>query len=358
MHSKHTADPDVVTLIDQIFADWQRRRSVATDGDLDMELWRRLEELGLAELTSTPEGGTWAESAVLLRTAAQYAAPIPYAEHDLVARWLSQRTGLPCTGIATAASMRSSPRPGNHLEVSGRVPWASVADTLVMVWEDTHGWRACSVSPENSQVRIEPHRDLSGRSYDHVSFDPSVIASTAIDPTTVEVMRLRTILARTAQMSGAMSESVRVATRYSAERNQFGKSIGSQQAVQRLVVDAAAECALATLSLDAAVATAVDAGDDIAALQLPVAVAASLMWHASSVVIRNVHQVLGALGTTREHTLHRLTRPVLAWRAEEGTAESGDARIARLLLSGKGSVWSKIVPLSEAPDSVSAVPTR
>ena len=50
-----------------------------------------------------------------------------------------------------------------------------------------------------------------------------------------------------------------------------------------------------------------------------VAVAKSCVGHAASVVVRGAHQVLGAIGTTLEHELHTLTKPILARRSEFGS---------------------------------------
>ena len=57
------------------------------------------------------------------------------------------------------------------------------------------------------------------------------------------------------------------------------------------------------------------------------AVARSCAGHAASVVVRNAHQVHGAIGTTREHRLHEFTRAALAWRSEFGSVQYWDDQV-------------------------------
>src|SRR5699024_11319540 len=57
-----------------------------------------------------------------------------------------------------------------------------------------------------------------------------------------------------------------------------------------------------------------------------VAVAKSVVGRAASVVVRNTHQALGAIGTTEEHSLHRFTNAALTWRSEFGSIRSWEER--------------------------------
>ena len=67
-----------------------------------------------------------------------------------------------------------------------------------------------------------------------------------------------------------------------------------------------------------------------------VAAARSCAGHASSVVVRNAHQVHGAIGTTREHRLHEFTRAALAWRSEFGSVRYWDEWLTDAALSAGG----------------------
>jgi alkylation response protein AidB-like acyl-CoA dehydrogenase len=140
-----------------------------------------------------------------------------------------------------------------------------------------------------------------------------------------DARRLRGALMRSVQMTGAMDAAVDLTVQHAAERKQFGRPLAAFQAVQQLTADAAAEAALARAATDAALMEAVAtdfAGDG---LLLSVAVARSVCGHSGSTVVRNAHQVHGAIGTTREHILHRLTMPVLAWTNDFGSVAEWDA---------------------------------
>ncbi len=78
-------------------------------------------------------------------------------------------------------------------------------------------------------------------------------------------------------------------------------------------------------------------------LELLIAVARSCAGHAASVVVRNAHQVHGAIGTTREHRLHEFTQPALAWRSEFGSVHYWDDTLTTAALeAGCENIWGLI----------------
>jgi acyl-CoA dehydrogenase len=87
------------------------------------------------------------------------------------------------------------------------------------------------------------------------------------------------------------------------------------------------------------------------ALWRAVAVAKSCAGHASEVVVRNAHQVHGAIGTTAEHGLHRLTMPLLAWRSEYGSTRYWDEELGAGVLRAGPSTWSWVIGTQDADDS-------
>ena len=70
------------------------------------------------------------------------------------------------------------------------------------------------------------------------------------------------------------------------------------------------------------------------------------------VAVRNAHQVHGAIGTTYEHSLHRLTLPALQWRVEFGSAVFWESLLAGAAVAGcADAVWPMVcegVPLRRA----------
>ncbi len=74
------------------------------------------------------------------------------------------------------------------------------------------------------------------------------------------------------------------------------------------------------------------------------AVARSVVSQAVAVTVRNVHQVHGAIGTTHEHPLHRLTLPALQWRGEFGSAAFWEGLLAGVAVAGgMDGAWPMVV---------------
>jgi acyl-CoA dehydrogenase len=142
-----------------------------------------------------------------------------------------------------------------------------------------------------------------------------------------------------------MDRMLAMSVQYVSEREQFGRPLARFQAIQHLVADVASETALANAAVDAAVAEMASGHGDLDRLELAVAIARSVVGHAASVVVRNAHQVHGAIGTTLEHRLHEFSKPVLAWRMEFGSVREWDERLTAMV-SGAGDLWSYGVPTS------------
>ncbi|MCW2721746.1 MAG: putative acyl-CoA dehydrogenase, partial [Pseudonocardia sp.] len=57
------------------------------------------------------------------------------------------------------------------------------------------------------------------------------------------------------------------------------------------------------------------------------------------------HQVHGAMGITREHVLHTVTRRLWSWRDEGGTQREHEQRLGELVLAADGSdveLWAVV----------------
>jgi acyl-CoA dehydrogenase len=158
-----------------------------------------------------------------------------------------------------------------------------------------------------------------------------------------EARRLRGALMRAVQMTGAMDAAVDLTMRHAAERKQFGRPLAAFQAVQHLAADAAAEAALARAATDAALMRAVATRFAGAGVLFSIAVARSVCGHCGSAVVRNAHQVHGAIGTTKEHVLHRVTMPILAWASDFGSVAEWDALLAQAAReAGPAGLWELV----------------
>ena len=78
----------------------------------------------------------------------------------------------------------------------------------------------------------------------------------------------------------------------------------------------------------------------------PVAVARSRTGRTAAEATAIAHQLHGAIGTTREYPLHRLSRPIWAWREEYGNETVWAAQLtAHVLAAGGGaSLWDVLAP--------------
>ena len=137
---------------------------------------------------------------------------------------------------------------------------------------------------------------------------------------------LKSALVRAIQVCAALDGALALSIEHAASRVQFGRPLAKFQAVQHLISGIAAEAALARSATEAALSVAVDSDWSSPGLEFLVAAARSCAGHATSVVVRDAHQVLGAIGTTSEHPLHVFTRAALAWRSEFGSVRYWDTR--------------------------------
>ncbi|MCP9965069.1 hypothetical protein LUX57_07870 [Actinomadura madurae] len=217
------------------------------------------------------------------------------------------------------------------------------ADSVAALWQDEGRWFVADVPA--ATVTVVPGHDLAGQPRDDVQVDLAALRGVPVAEPVRREYLLRGALARAVQSTGALEQAVELSISHTSQRHQFGRPIAKFQAVQQLVADAACESALARAATDAAVAALVRGTDTLDELELRIAIARSVTGHAISVVVRNAHQVHGAIGTTLEHPLHEVTLPALAWRAEFGSLDHWDQRLTDLLIGAGGRAWQLGVPL-------------
>lgn len=335
-------DAALAEMMGAVFARYREARPPATAVERDPALWRRLDELGLVRLTGPAKfGGSeagWYEAAELLTAAARHAVRVPLAEHDLLACWLLDTTDTHCDDrVRTVASLDSE-------GVAHDVPWASTADRIVVVWSGDGAYRLADV--DAAALRITPGRNLIGEPRDTVAADPADLTASShpLGERVVDQLRLKAALVRSIQICAALDRIVELSVEHVTSRVQFGRPLARFQAVQNLIADIAAEAALARAATEAALDAAVASQWSARDLDFRVAVARSCTGHAASVVVRNAHQVHGAIGTTREHRLHEYTRAVLSWRSEFGSMRHWDDRVTEAALqAGEAGLWRLIV---------------
>jgi alkylation response protein AidB-like acyl-CoA dehydrogenase len=124
-----------------------------------------------------------------------------------------------------------------------------------------------------------------------------------------------------AEQVGGAQECLEMAVQYAKDRVQFGRPIGSFQAVQHRL----AECLVLA---EGARWLAFEAAQRGAAPE-PAAAAAAHALAAAGRVFEETHQLSGAIGYTREHDLHVWTMRLQALRAELGGVAEHRRALAR-----------------------------
>ncbi|HTQ21755.1 acyl-CoA dehydrogenase family protein, partial [Mycobacterium sp.] len=324
-----SVDPALVEMMGAVFAEYAE----------DPKLWQRLDELGLVRLTGAEEhggsGAGWLEAAELLAAAARNGVRIPLAEHDLLACWLLEAAELPVDAAVRTVCMLDK-----HGRASG-VPWAVGADRVVVVWRAEGGHRVADVAADG--LTITPGANLIGEPRDEVLADLTGLQGTPVTPALVTQARLKSGMVRSIQVCAVLDRILQLSIEHVTSRVQFGRPLSKFQAIQNQISDIAAEAALARTATEAALTAAVISEWSAHNLDLLVAVARSCAGHAASVVVRNAHQVHGAIGTTREHRLHEFTRAALAWRSEFGSVQYWDDQVTDAAMhASAGGLWDLI----------------
>jgi acyl-CoA dehydrogenase len=317
-------------------------------------LWRALENAGVPQ-ACVPEdqGGAglgFADAMVALKRSAYHGIPVPLAETQLASRLLTA-AGLPIpAGVLTVGGAH----PLDDLRIEGadtqarlsgqahRVPWAGYADHCVLAARREGVWclavvDKATLKPATEQTTL----NLAGepRSLLRLQQAP-VLAMAALDDAS-ERMKLEGALLRSVQMAGALQRALDHSIQYANERVQFGRPIGKFQAVQHMLAVLAGHVAASSAAADAAVAAS-----ESQAHALLTAVAKSRIGEAASKGTETAHQVHGAMGFTREHSLHHVTRRLWAWRDEFGNETHWQTEIGRLVARrGGDQLWSLLTSL-------------
>jgi len=313
------------------------------------ELWRIVAEAQLPLVSIAEEaggaGGSLSDLAAVLRIAGRYAAPIPLAETAL-AGWMLASCRLPIESGPLACGpvhgeIVAARRHGTQWSLSGsmrRVPWARIAQRLVVLVSGPAGAMVACVDPK--LCKVSPGSNLALEPRDDVVLDNVVVAGSLVAPAAPSVnhaaLRLRGALARSLLMAGALERALELAVRYSTERIQFGRKIGQFQAIQQELARFAGEVAAAVAAALSA-AGALDRGEDsllaVASAKIRTAQAA----HEGALI---AHQVHGAIGVTDEYALHHSTLRLWAWRDEFGNETAWATELGRALAAaGADQLW-------------------
>jgi alkylation response protein AidB-like acyl-CoA dehydrogenase len=175
------------------------------------------------------------------------------------------------------------------------------------------------------RIRRQASMDLTRPLYE-VRFDGTPVRILGdpggLEPARVTCALARATIALAAEMVGGARRCVERAVAYAGIREQFGRPIGSFQAIKHLCADMLVECELA----EAAVRSAIDAdGDDVVALASIAKMQASRAYLYCAFEGLHIH---GGMGFTWEHDAHLYVR-----RAKACDLLLGDQRHHRQILA-------------------------
>lgn len=331
---------EVALLVTQIVSAKKSRQ----EAGIDRPLWDALEESGITDLLRPADlgggGAGWPEAAAALSALGASAARVPLAEHDVIGGWLLREAGLDdgAAGIRSVGLARRG--------LARAVPWARDVDSIVVLSDSganaTETWHVTEIPV--SETTVKTGENLAGEARDDVVIDMTKKGKTA--PVSAEVKQEyvnRLSLTRSLMMAGASDRILELVMEHASTRRQFGRPLSAFQAVQHMVAEIAAEASLIRAAVDAALILTNGGGLGRPEAQFAVAAAASCAGHASSVIVRNAHQVMGAMGYTLEHELHHYTNRMLAWRSEAGSIRGWDNQILEAVAVGGGhNAWTFI----------------
>jgi alkylation response protein AidB-like acyl-CoA dehydrogenase len=332
------------------------RAVMEAGGGVDSELWKAMVDQGWTAVELGEERGGLGlgtvEISVLLEEVGRHVAPAPFlptvlalgaleraGEHDRADRLLSSEAAGCIAWSARSDAVRAEPD-GAAWTLTGRtgpVPYAPSADVAIVVASDVEGPALFSVDlSEVGRPAREPALDQTRElGWLHLAAAPAMRLGGA---DAVDDLLDRAAAGASAEMLGSASRALDMAVEYAKDRVQFGRPIGSFQAVKH-------RCADMLVDVEGMRSTAYWAAWCIGARDPDASVAASTakIWcsDAAKRVMSSALQVHGGIGFTWEHDLHLYLK-----RSQLDQVSFGDASFHRQRLT------SMLRPRVEAGESV------
>jgi alkylation response protein AidB-like acyl-CoA dehydrogenase len=331
-------------LLDGLAPPTRVRTVVDAGGGTDDGLWKAMVEQGWTAVEVPEERGGLGlgtvEVAVLLEEIGRHVAPAPFASTllalDALARagrddWVERLAGGDAIGcVAWSRPGRGDVRLASGDRLTGRsdpTPFAPSAVVAVVTAETDEGTALFAVElGEQNQPGREPAMDLT-RELGWLRFDDTP-AMRLGGAEAVDVLLDRGSAFGAAEMLGGASHAMDMTVEYAKDRVQFGRPIGSFQAVKH-------RCADMLVDVEGMRSAAYWAAWCIGAQHEDASIAASTakIWcsDASKRVIASALQVHGGIGFTWEHDLHLFLKRAQLDQVTFGDAAFHRQRLAALL---------------------------
>ena len=322
----------------------------AKDENWKAPAWAALEEAGLTLAWVPGEfGGAGAEIAdgfAVLRETGRFAVALPVAE-TMLAGWLLGRAGI----SSPRGAMSCGPaRNGDRLTLTrggtlaGRmraIPFAADTTHLAVLAEREGGGTAVALI-EAGSARIADGASIAGDALNAINFDgvrPIAVRDAPIG-INADSLLLMGAAVRAMQMAGALEAILAASVAYANERVAFERPIAKFQAVQHNLARLAGEVAVAMAAAGSAADTMANATTFDESVFLETAAAKIRVGEAAGEGAGIAHQVLGAIGFTKEHTLHRFTQRLWAWRDDFGNESYWAVKLgSHVAAKGADALW-------------------
>ena len=282
------------------------RAWAAGDHAPGLKLWSRLADQGVQALL-VPEdqdgmGATPVELAIAFEALGRHAVPGPWVETVALLR----------VGDGSVATVAAPPLTPYALD-------ADVADTVLVATPD--GLRVGAVG--DAVTSVDPTRRLFSVDFDKLN--PRVVGEVAADAFDLAA------LATAAQLLGAGERVLADSVTYVKQRTQFGRPIGSYQAIKHQLADVRIALDFARPLVYGAALVSTGSTDvrarDVSAAKVAAGDAAYL-------AARTALQVHGAIGYTQEYDLSIWLLKIRALQSAWGTPARHRARILESLTAG------------------------
>jgi alkylation response protein AidB-like acyl-CoA dehydrogenase len=322
------------------------RGIVEAGGGLDRGLWLGMVEQGwLGVALAEADGGLglgWVELAVLLEAVGRRVAPVPFLSQVLAIDTLSGAgraatiesllagETIACIAWSRAPGAVRATADGARWRLSGRpdpTPYSPSADLAIVVAESSDGPALFSVELDDAtRPAAEPAMDRT-RELGWLRFDATA-AEYLGGSDAVDALVDHGASGVAAEMLGGADRVLEMTVEYAKDRVQFGKPIGSFQAVKHRCADMLVDVEGMRSSVYWA-AWCLAAGDRDAS----VAASTAKIWgsDASRRVMASGLQVHGGIGFTWEHDLHLFLKRAQLDQLTFGDAGYHRERLAALL---------------------------
>lgn len=311
----------------------------AAGARLDVDLWRELSQTGLLSLELAEKlgggGRTIVDTVAVAEQLGRSLAVVPYGTHAIVAlptvaahgtkavreEWLDRAAaGSAVLAVAIDEDLGYDPtvptttltREGSTWTLTGTkvaAAYASAADAILVTASGPDGPVVALVPTDAAGITVTATPTTGLTPTSQLDFEGVVLDASAIlngGAATVTAVLERATLAACAEQSGIVERALELTAEYAAEREQFGKPIGANQAVAQRLADGYID--VQGLKLTTTQAAWQLANPDVATDgRIDVAVATAKFWAAQAghrVAHTAVH-VHGGVGLDTSHPVHR-----------------------------------------------------